>query len=115
MGYARRWLEGFAPDNVRFTVQPTLPAEIEGLSVDQRRFLGRLADGLHEGMDGAAIQERIWEVAGEFEDVRPPDLFQAIYLALLGKAKGPRAGAFLSVLGVGVVAERFREASRELS
>ena len=66
-------------------------------------------------MDGAAIQEKIWEVAGEFEDARPPELFQAIYLALLGKAKGPRAGAFLSVLGVEFVAKRFSEASREAS
>ena len=55
------------------------------------------------------------EVAGEFEGVRPPELFQAIYLALLGKAKGPRAGAFLSVLGVAFVAKRFSEVSREVS
>ena len=39
------------------------------------------------------------------------ELFQAIYLSLLGKPRGPRAGAFLAILGPEFVAGRFRQAA----
>ena len=63
--------------------------------------------------DGGAVP--IWELAGEFGETRPADLFRAIYLALLGKPRGPRAGSFLTVLGVEFAVRRFREASGETS
>jgi lysyl-tRNA synthetase class 1 len=115
MAYARRWLDSFAPEDLRFEVQPALPREAADLSADQRRFLGALAGRLHEGMDGQAIHELIWELAGEFGETKPAELFRAIYLALLGKPRGPRAGSFLTVLGAEFAARRFREASGESS
>lgn len=111
MGYARRWLEGFAPDEVRFTVQPGLPDAARELDRDQARFLERLASGLAEGMDGDAVHRRIYDLAASFDGVAPSHLFQAIYLALLGKPRGPRAGWFIALLGPEFSAERFREAA----
>jgi len=111
IAYARRWLEEFAPEDLRFAVQPTLPEEASALGTEQRSFLGGLAGRLTEEMDGQAIHDLIWAVAREFEGIKPAELFQAIYLALLGKPRGPRAGFFLTVVGVGFAVERFREAS----
>jgi lysyl-tRNA synthetase class 1 len=110
--FARRWLEAFAPAELRFDVQVALPAAVAELSPEQRIFLGRLADRLDATMDGAAIHARIYELAGEFTGTPPAELFRAIYLALLGKARGPRAGSFIEVLGVDFVAQRLRLASR---
>jgi len=115
MGYARAWLDGFAPEDLRFIVQPTLPPEAAELSDEQRRFLGRLARGLGSDMEGQAIHELIYELAGEFEGARPADLFRAIYLSLLGKPRGPRAGSFLAVLGPDFSAQRFKEAAGDCS
>jgi lysyl-tRNA synthetase class 1 len=115
MAYARRWLDSFAPEDLRFEVQPELPRESSTLSAEQRRFLGRLAESLREEMDGQRIHELIWELAGDFGETRPADLFKAIYLVVLGKARGPRAGSFLTVLGVDFAARRFKEASGEPS
>jgi lysyl-tRNA synthetase class 1 len=115
MAYARRWLDSFAPEDLRFEVQPELPREAAALTADQRRFLGRLAARLREEMDGQRIHELIWELAGDFDETRPADLFKAIYLAVLGKPRGPRAGSFLTVLGVDFAARRFKEASGERS
>jgi lysyl-tRNA synthetase class 1 len=109
--YARRWLDSFAPDDLRFTVQKSLPAMAEELGPDQRRFLGRLADRLEQGMDGDAVHRLIYDLAGEFDDVKPALLFQAIYIVLLGKPRGPRAGWFVALLGPEACAARFREAS----
>ena len=111
MAYARRWLESFAPEDIRFTVQETLPAAVAELDADQRRFLGRLAGRLGAGMDGEDVHRTIHEVASEFEGVPAGHLFRAVYLALLGKPRGPRAGWFIALLGPEFSADRFREAS----
>ncbi len=111
MGYARRWLESYAPDELRFEVRPELPPAASALSAEQRRFLSRLAAALREGMEGEAIHQLVYELAQDLPGARPADLFAAIYVALLGKPRGPRAGSFIAVLGVDFCAARFREAA----
>ena len=113
-GYARRWLESFAPEELRFEVAPALPDVARELDEEQRRFLGRLGGQLEDGMDGDAVHTLIYGLAGESE-AKPAQLFQAVYLALLGKARGPRAGWFISLLGPAFCGERFHEASGGLS
>ena len=110
--HVERWLATFAPEDMRFVVAESLPREADELDADQRRFLALLAAALAPGMDGEAIHARIYEVAGAMPGVPPARLFQAIYLALIGKTRGPRAGWFLSLLGTEFCAERFRAASR---
>jgi lysyl-tRNA synthetase class 1 len=109
--YARRWLDSFAPEDLRFSVQTRLPPESAQLTASQRRFLGRLADELRGEMDGQGIHDRIWELAGGFEPTPAAELFRAIYVVLLGKPRGPRAGSFLTVLDREFVVRRFREAA----
>lgn len=109
--HARRWLETFAPEDIRFTVQARLPPEASSLGEEQKRFLGHLAARLTPSMTGEAVHALIYDVAGTQEDVKPARLFQAIYVALLGKPRGPRAGEFISLLGTEFCANRFLEAS----
>ena len=115
LGYARRWLRSFAPEDLRFEVQAQLPDAAADLTADQRRFLAELGSRLEKGMDGQQVHELIYELAGEFPDAKPAQLFSAIYLALLGKPRGPRAGWFLSVLGSELCSARFSEAGRPAS
>ncbi len=109
--YAKRWLECFAPEDVKFSVQEKLPEEAKSLDESQRRFLGRLGARLVDGMDGEAVHQAIYETAGGFEGVKPGELFQAIYLSLLGKPRGPRAGWFVALLGSLFCKRRFEEAA----
>jgi len=113
LDHARRWLERFAPDDIRFAVCEELPAEAGQLSTEQRSFLSRLSEGLSSGMDGEGIHKLVYDLAGEFEGTKPAALFQAIYLSLLGKTRGPRAGSFIAVLGPDFCAERFRQAAAQ--
>ena len=92
-------------------MKPELPAEAAALSLDQKSFLRQLADGLNERMDGEAIHLLIYALAKSFPGVKPAELFQALYVALLGKPKGPRAGSFIAALGPGFCAARFAEAA----
>jgi lysyl-tRNA synthetase class 1 len=109
--FARRWLAAFAPDDLRFEVRDALPPEAASLSPAQRAFLGRLADALRPDQDGEAIHALVYSLAKDVPGAKPAELFQAIYLALLGKPRGPRAGWFVSVLGPEFCAARFREAA----
>jgi lysyl-tRNA synthetase class 1 len=111
VGYARRWLERFATEDLRFTVQRELPAAAAELDEKQRRFLRRLGDELREEMDGEVVHELIYELAGKVDGIEPARCFQAIYLSMLGKPRGPRAGWFIVLVGTAFCAARFREAS----
>jgi lysyl-tRNA synthetase, class I len=111
MEYARRWLARHAPEDLRFEVRETLPEETKALSPAQRSFLARLASEIEDGMDGDAVHALIYGIAAEIPGAKPAELFASIYISLLGKPRGPRAGWFISVLGVPFCAERFRVAA----
>ena len=111
LGYARRWLDRHAPEDMKFEVKETLPPEAGALTPDQKSFLLRLASRLDDGMDGEAIHLLVYELAKDFPGTKPAQLFQALYVALLGKPRGPRAGSFIAALGPGFCAARFESAS----
>ena len=82
-----------------------------GLTGDQRAFLARLAVRLNDAMDAEAIHLRVYELAKAFPQSKPAELFQALYVALLGRPRGPRAGSFIAALGPAFCAARFAAAS----
>jgi lysyl-tRNA synthetase class 1 len=106
---ARRWLESYAPDHYRFSVQPSLPA-VE-LTQAQRAFLARLADVVAEQKtwSGEELHTRIHALKNEM-NLPAKEAFAAIYLAFLGKASGPQAGWLLASLDREFVSQRLREA-----
>lgn len=109
--YAKRWLESFAPEDVKFSVQEELPPEAKSLDEAQREFLGKLSTRLVDGMEGEAVHQAIYQTVGDFPDAKPAELFPAIYLSLLGKPRGPRAGWFIALLGPLFCKQRFEEAA----
>jgi lysyl-tRNA synthetase class 1 len=113
LSYARQWLDNFAPEDLKFEVKDALPAEAASLGPPQRLFLARLAASLSPQLDGEAIHALVYALAREVSGAKPAELFQAIYLALLGKPRGPRAGWFVAALGAEFCAARFREAAGE--
>jgi lysyl-tRNA synthetase, class I len=108
--YAQRWLETFAPEELRFHVQEQLPAAAKALAGEQKQALQLLGERLRPGMTGEQIHQLIYTLKDEL-DVKPDLLFKAIYLARLGKSQGPRAGWFLSTLDATFVKQRFAEAA----
>jgi lysyl-tRNA synthetase, class I len=111
LAYARRWLDRHAPEDLKFEVRADLPAETAALSAAQKTFLRRLAGSLDDSMDGEAVHLLIYALAKEFPETKPAELFQALYVALLGKPRGPRAGTFIAALGPSFCAARFAAAS----
>ena len=105
---ARRWVEKHAPKHMRFKIMDTLPDEIKrALTPVQVQGLRKLARDLSErDYEPIELHNHVYEVAREI-GLKPPELFEAIYLVLLGRKSGPRVGNFISVLEKGFVIERF--------
>lgn len=107
---ARGWVEKYAPPQLRVEIAESLPSEAMALSLEQKRGLARLAEVLLEDVSPTELHNRIYEVAREV-GIEHQKLFEAIYLVLLGKPSGPRAGAFISALDRDFVRARFKEAA----
>jgi lysyl-tRNA synthetase class 1 len=113
------WLERWAPEEARFIVQTTLPTVARSLTSAQRNLL-KLLSAAGGGSDPDAIQEEIRAAAKEVglmgkDGEVSVEAYSAIYLALLGKLSGPRAGALVATIGRAFVRERFAEAAGDIS
>ena len=110
---AREWLARWAPDEAKFSVLDRMPDVT--LSDPQRRYLGALRDLVGKIQDGEAMQNELYETAKRVglkkDDKVSQDAFAAIYLAFLGKPRGPRAGWLLVTLDPEFVRRRLEEAA----
>jgi lysyl-tRNA synthetase class 1 len=109
---ARGWLERFAPEDQRVEVTETLAEGVAALSDGQKAYLGELAEKLPGLSDAGEIHELVYGLAKAEGGPGPKPGFQAIYQALLGRDRGPKAATFIAALGAERVAKRLAEASR---
>lgn len=106
--YVRLWLNEYAPDSAKFTVQESTPEPAKNLSKEQKEFLMQIVGELQKEQTGEELHAQIHALrkAGTL-DARTA--FGAIYLALIGKDSGPQAGWFLEALDKTFVINRFKE------
>ncbi len=109
--YAHLWLSRFAPEDAVIEVQPSLPAAARTLDGDQRQFVARLLDWLKntEEISGEKIHKGIYDIATGM-GIKPGKVFQTIYLLMLGRSSGPRAGDLLAALERSFVVKRLQQA-----
>jgi lysyl-tRNA synthetase class 1 len=114
--YARRWLDVYAPEEYKFVIQDHLPEAAGSFSPEQKKALAVIAEYIAESkkagqkLDGLAIHTKLHDIKNEI-GINPKDFFSALYLSILGRPSGPKAGWFLSVLDPDFVVKRLSEAS----
>jgi lysyl-tRNA synthetase class 1 len=107
--YAKQWLHDYAPEEVKFTLQETLPTI--NLSETQKSFLRSVREAIEAGVgDGTTLHERIHQLKTDLE-LPAKDAFGAIYQIFLAKDSGPQAGWFLAALDRDFVLKRLAEAA----
>lgn len=107
--HALYWLDHFAPDAVRFTVQKKLPSI--KFTNEEKKLLAEIARNASEShWTAEEIHNVIYEIVSKHQ-ISPKKAFTAVYKAILGETRGPRAGFFLSNLDYQFVINRFKEAS----
>ncbi len=91
--YIERWLsKGFAPERYNFSVK-------QGRITEHKDVVGKFVSALNVGMDDLEVHNLIYSVAKE-AGIKPDELFRVIYMALIGKEKGPRMGKLVVSIGV---------------
>ncbi len=109
--YAKIWISTYAPEDYKFDVKQNFPEEAKNLSDIQKRALKELLSILEneKDLDGQTLHTKLHEIKTS-QNIEPKEFFAAIYLCILGKTSGPKAGWFLSVLPHDFLVRRFKEA-----
>jgi lysyl-tRNA synthetase, class I len=92
------WLQHRAPEDLKFALRDTIDAH--EFTDDEQVFLSNLADKIAAAppdADGQWFHNAIYAFKDEM-GLNPKDMFSTLYRVLIGKASGPRAGWFLSIL-----------------
>ncbi|MEI9966746.1 MAG: lysine--tRNA ligase [Candidatus Moraniibacteriota bacterium] len=113
--YAKHWLEGYAPESYRYTLQTeTVPESAQHFSAEQKKAL-RLVLNFIQNKETLSGEELHAELHGlkEQSSLPPKEFFGALYLSFLGKESGPKAGWFLSVLPKAFLEQRLQEVTKE--
>lgn len=108
--YARIWVDRFASENEKFTVQKEIPLSAKNLNDLQKKFLKEVSKMMLEEWDPESFQKAIYEKSKEL-NVPSKDTFGALYQALLGKSHGPKAGWLILSLDKDFVRSRFDDVS----
>jgi lysyl-tRNA synthetase class 1 len=108
LSYARAWVEEWAPESLRLRILKEGEAKEAASELDdeQRRYLAAVAGKLSPELDGEAIQDLLYSTAIE-QGLKAKRAFAAVYIVLLGKKSGPKAGPFVAGLPINMVRERF--------
>ncbi|MDR1954739.1 MAG: lysine--tRNA ligase [Candidatus Methanoplasma sp.] len=107
----RFWLNGFAPDQVKFSVYPTIPPGTE-LTMGDKAFFQELVNRMNDANWDAETINQIIADTGKDSPIGLKNGFKAIYQVLIGKTAGPRLGSFLASMDKQFVINRFVQASR---
>jgi len=106
---ARYWVEHYATEEEKTTLQKTLPARAQELSAAQRGFLQTFAGLLPQvSWTGEALQSAVF-TAARLTPIDQPNAFKALYRVLLDRDSGPKAGNLLSFLDRAFVLARCSE------
>ncbi len=109
--YAKKWLEQYAPESYRYTLQyDKVPEPARQFSPEQKAALRMLLEYVQneETLDGQNLHLELHTIK-EKTGINPKDFFSAIYVSFLGKESGPKAGWFLSVLDKTFLIRRLQE------
>jgi len=89
--YIKEWIaRGFIPNDYQFKYSPVKPTDEKVLSFFKK---------LDKNMNALEIHNLVFEHARE-SGIEPKELFKKLYLALIGKEKGPRIGKLLFALDI---------------
>lgn len=106
--YARVWVENFAPDSEKFSVQKSLPKIAKDLTSKQKELLLKVSKELEKDWTGDELQTKIYDLGKEL-GLSGKETFSSIYISLIGKDHGPKAAWLILSLDKEFVVKRFNE------
>lgn len=109
LSHAKTWLEKYAPEQYKLSFLETPPKEtILQLPKETKAAMNVCAERITAAKNPQEIQQAVFDTAKD-NNINPKELFQAMYLVLLGKKAGPKIGSLAAVLGKGKIIKRLKE------
>lgn len=108
--YAMVWLEKYAPEDFKQRMLEDLPEQIS-LNEGQKSFLAKTVEILEKENDPEKLQTALYNLAKEL-GINTKEAFAAIYLVMMGKEFGPKAGTFLLQYPKEKIIQRLKKAVR---
>lgn len=108
--YAKIWIENYAPEEYKFSIQKELPSNID-LTEKQKELLRNTSEFITEIKDPTELQTKIYDL-GKGLEITSGEAFAAFYKSLIGKDHGPRLAWLLLSLDSSFVKTRLEEASK---
>ncbi|HEX5395209.1 MAG TPA: hypothetical protein VFW52_02590, partial [Candidatus Saccharimonadales bacterium] len=96
--YIDNWLDKWAPAELKFDLRRNIDSN--DFTGGQKELLAALAAKIEQApadADGEWFHKAIYDLK-ESKNLKPQQVFEPLYMALIGKKSGPRAGWFLSIL-----------------
>ncbi len=110
--YAKIWLEKYAPDEFKFGITADLPSQASNLTKEQKQYLEAALVLINKDLAADDLQQELYELS-KVQAISTKEAFQAIYVSLIGKDHGPKAGVLLTTLPKEDVVKRFMEVASE--
>ncbi|MEM0360764.1 MAG: lysine--tRNA ligase [Candidatus Diapherotrites archaeon] len=93
---AKFWVENFAPE--RFKIKFAENPATDKIPPETIKALKKASTQIEKAKNAEELQTAFYNAAKE-AGIKPPELFKAAYLALLGKDFGPKLGTLIFALG----------------
>ena len=110
----RYWLNGFAPDMVKFSILNTIPDGME-ITMNEKIYFQALVKRMNDCVwDAETISGVVSDIAKQ-QPIGTKGAFKALYKIFIGKTAGPRLGPFLASMDQKFVVNRLIQASQRSS
>lgn len=110
--YVNIWLSKYASKSEKFSVSQTNPDGAKNLTKSQKQLLATIAENIDKKWEPEDFQNQIYNWGKEL-DLDSKQAFESIYLSLINKTHGPKAGWLILSLEKGFVKKRFLEVSSD--
>lgn len=87
--YARIWVERYAPEEAKYSLEEKMPNAVKNLSQKQKEYLLKVSSFLDREWEAEELQKKLYEWAKEM-GLSSTEAFQALYIPLIGRDYGPK-------------------------
>lgn len=109
--YAKIWVQKYAPEEAKYSLQEKMPDVAKKLSKKQKEYLLKVSSFLDQKWEAEELQKKLYEWSKEM-GLPSTEAFQALYISLIGRDYGPKI-AWLILKHKEFVKNRFLEASKQ--
>ena len=106
------WLNGFAPDIVKFSIRQTIPTSVD-LSVNEKIFFQELVNRLNDAEWNVENINKVFNDVAKSLPIGTKGGYKAMYKILIAKEAGPRLALFLASMDKKFVINRLVQAAAQ--